>query len=777
MHSVDGCAESLYETFVEGDRILVTMKVKGNFTGYTHDPCHWLNSTYFESGGRAMCWTGRPIGDSWIITFREVPKPLVGRISVDVDRDLCLVSSLKRNDHYGGVAGVLSLGDESSFKPMLGLLKLRLREIRSCGPYVWMGMQKTRSVLVPKDLIESVAIKLVGMPRDKHTLRICIQKMQLAVRSDALSIPMSMRADCIIYGSSLAFVMFVKEEIESFNRLCTPYYMKLYSRLAGVMNLEHWVCCCGAVEDDEVITVTQYNADRSSATGPVFDAKKAWPLGLPGYESRKPLTKPRPNATIRAQKAVEATTKGQFHAVCTTFQNYIPLVPYASETNEAVAIANRALMDVPAPEPRVWAELDKFADKYVKRFRPVSCEDPDRDFLEWNSRFPKGRAKNQADAYETLKTDPLCRKDYLRKAFCKRELTMKGGPVPEEFDPRAIQGNSDRLNAAYGPFTYKVSEQLKALWHENHLITYTGGMTAEQIGAWRAQFAQDVTIVECDESRYDCHQGKQVHDMYGRVEKRCGSDRYPNVEKARQSMRRIEGWTSKGVKYGVDYTMTSGSPTTSTSNSFINGIKTAYIMKMCGFPKAKMLVHGDDSLIVIGEVLNDKRKAGFVKKLKEINRKLGFETKVKVSNDWSQVEYCSSLFWPVKGGYVLGPKVGKRLPKIGFTLRELSAGQVKGMLIGLQIECGYIPVLREYAAHQLTLMSSVKKKQYQDLERRHKSLPQTVHETDKATIDFFFARYGVRADVAIAELHKALTGNLTDCVNYSLLEEFVRVDV
>jgi len=775
-HTVEGSSESLYETFVEGDRMMVTMKVNGNFTGYTHDPCHWLNSTYFESGGNAMCWTGRPVGDSWIITFRLVPKQLVGKISVDTDRPLSLVTSLKRSDHYGCVGGVLSLGDESTYKPMLGLLKINLREIHSCGPYMWLGMQQTRSVLVPKGLIESVAIKMVGVPRNKDSLRLCINFMKLAVKSDKLSIPVQMRADCVIYGSSLAFVLFVREEIQSFNRICTPYHKRLYERLSNSLSLEHWSwACCWGTSEDEILTVTSYNTNRSSVAGPAFDAKLAWPKGLPGYESGRELRTIRPKAHLKSPGRDLIEDKPQFYPVCTTFSNYIPLVPYASVNNETVSLVNRALMVVPKPEPQAWVDVHTYAQRYVGRFKKVDLTDPDRNFLEWNSRFPKARALAQRLAYETLATEPLENADFIRKAFCKRELTMKGGAEPSDFDPRAIQGNTHRLNAAYGPFTHMVSAQLKTMWHINHEITYTGGLTAEEIGQWRAGFEGDVTIVECDEERYDCHQGEDEHRLYCKVESKCGAARYPNVPKAQDSMLKISGWSSHGVKYSVDYTMTSGAPSTSTRNSFVNGVKTACILKKLGY-KFRMLVHGDDSLIVIRFVLTDSQKEVLMKELKGFNKRLGFSTKVKISHSWHEVEYCSSLFWPVQGGYVLGPKIGKRLPKIGFSLRKLKVEEVKGMLIGLQLECGYVPVLRKYATHSLGLVGNIQAKEFHD-DRRYKSLPVSQHAVGDNTKMFFYERYGVDVDTAERLLEEALTENLTDCVRYDLLDEFVKVDL
>ena len=99
------------------------------------------------------------------------------------------------------------------------------------------------------------------------------------------------------------------------------------------------------------------------------------------------------------------------------------------------------------------------------------------------------------------------------------------------------------------------------------------------------------------------------------------------------------------------------------------------------------------------------------------------------------------------------------------------------MLLGVNIECGYIPVIRTYAKHQLKLLNNVKKLDYKDSRAIYKSLPSTKHQTDDSTAAFFTARYGLEVDAAEKALRDVLTGNLTDCVDYSLLDVFTERDL
>lgn len=524
-------------------------------------------------------------------------------------------------------------------------------------------------------------------------------------------------------------------------------------------------------------TVAEYEATRASLPSKTFDAVKGWPEGLPGYESSRPLADLRKGAELKCAERVENEPKAQFHPICTTFSNYIPVVPCSSQNNESVSLANRALMKVPEPDADIWADFDLFSRQYIEEFEPIPC-DKEGNFLLWNSNFDANKQKKHLVAWESLIETPLEDKDFLRSHFVKRELTMKGGEHPEEFDPRAIQANTDRLNVSLGPFISLGAKQLKERWSADKRICYTAGMTAEEIGAWRAQFGErNVTIIECDESRYDAHQGAGVYNMTGRLCKKMGIENHGDSAYALTSMKRIAGWSSHGVKYGVKYTMTSGSPTTSFANSFLNGVKTAYALSKCGITDYKMLVHGDDSIIVIEGHLTIVQTSFLRTTFLGIQKALGFTTKMKIATEWPLVEYCSSLFWPVEGGFVLGPKIGKRLPKIGFSLNKLAQGEVKGMLTGLNVEAGFVPVIRVYAQHQLALLNGCETKHYTDKRSVYKSLASREHKFNEDTSYFFLVRYGFDVLTAERALKAVLTNNLTDCVNYAMLVLFTAIDL
>jgi hypothetical protein len=760
--------------------LVVSMQVKGNYTGYQHSPCFWLNDTSYYYGGYGMAWNGYPLGDSWIIEFALIPAHLPKLVNDSV-ASMPLVTSLARADYYGSVTGVLNLGDESKFKPMLEVLRLKDTKFKSFGPFLWMrDSAKVRTVLLPKDVIKIVALKMVGVPRDKAGLKLCINTMRSLVSPAKMSIPADMRLQCATYGAALAFVYGLEDEIIAFNRVCKSKYIRMYEHLGQAMSLKRFRCCLPFVsEPDWFVAAEEYNNTRTSMGGPTFDATKAWPEGLPGVECTRELVPRKKKSTMSKGTTEKIEDKPQFYPVCVTFSNYIPVVPYASHNNETIAINNRALVETPRADKALWGRLGTHSKSLLDKFTPISGFDVEGDFKAWNARFEKGRQRNQANAFEDLKKNPLTTEDFKRKSFVKRELTMKGGEEFEEFDPRAIQGNSDRLNAALGPFIYKFSKQLANVWNSDKDICYTSGMTAEQIGSWRGQFgAEDVTIIEIDESRYDTHQGEECYDFRNMFYKHCGIDHYGQAGFASTSMSKIFGYTSKGVKYSVPFTMSSGSPDTSCANSLINGIKTEYAVKSFGLKGFKMLVHGDDNLLVVrGQLSQDEQKA-LRNHIIDFNHRLGFKSKVTISTQWEHVEYCSSLFWPTHDGFVLGPKIGKRLPKIGFSLNKLELGEVKGMLLGLQIEAGYVPLIGSYAKHCLKFLSKTQKKDFIDKRSIYKSLAKSKHVLCDDTKLFFLERYGVAYDDCLSEFLSCLKGTvLGSCVEYRYLPIFIAKDL
>jgi len=790
-HGADKSYESKFECYPKGDSVWVSMSVKGNSVPYTHDACFWLASGYFEACGRAMAWTGKRVGDSWMYKFAPAPTGL----TKERVKTMGLVESLSQAHHYGEVDGILGYGDQDNFRPVMEFLSIATCKISSvCGVTI---IRDTggKQVLIPKDLVHTVANKFIGYARDKHLLKAVIAEFRSQVRK--MNLPPAVATDTIVYGSALAFIVSIDGEIAAFSALLQPRWMRAYEKLTQIMQLDMEVFLCCSKTELPNLTVQSYNETRASVPSAMFDAKLAWPKGLNGVECDRPLVPRRAGSQIKFASRDKIEDKPQFYSNAVTFSNYIPLVPYASLNNEVVSVCNRAIMQVPKPVELValrcldggTATAVDFLMKAVKRWLPkftnnqaMTMELINAKFQVWNARFPKARAKLQAQTYLRVRERGyLTEQDHVFDGFVKRELTMKGGPEPEDFDPRWIQSPSTASNVVSGPFFYQFSKRLQEVWGPTASITYAAGMTAEELGAWRAQFGdEEVLIIVKDQKRYDAHAEKRAYDTKMAFYEAAGIDEWPLARESYEGQKTKRGYSSKGVRWKVKYTVGSGQPDTSCGNSLWNGLNVeAFLECMEVHKKAKTLVMGDDAIIVL-------RVAGISQEIidqmltdiKAYDLSMGYEATATITTHWYEAEFCSSLFWPVEGGFVLGPKPGRLLPKMGWNLKELKPPQVKGMLLGMKIQCGFVPVLRKYVKHCLGAMGKVKAEVYDDPRSIYKSLVVSQHVANSATDQFFFDRYKQQVKDMESSFQDAIQGAcITACIDWRDISYLLDVDL
>jgi hypothetical protein len=786
-HTVNDVPESTYETFYDGESLNVHMRVHGNHTGYTHSACGWLFETnYYSDGQFAMAWTSTPVGDSYIIEFVAT----IPGLAQETARDMPLCTSLNRADHYGRVDGIRSYGDQAEFAPTLQALSITTGMTISCGPFTLTTLTSKKHILIPKDLVVHVSNDIIGLERNEKTLAMCVGRMRTALKK--FNVPASMKKDCLTYGSAFAFIHNLDDELAAFNALCTSPMTKLYARLSNALSLGPLGCCSPTAEvnyENKRQTTANMMAKLysiSHTTPPIkgsFDARVAWPKGLPGYESQMPLS------TIKAGAHIsdygEPDTKvyaPQLHVNAPIFTPIQAVVPNPSKNNEEKALVNRALVETYEEDPALWNEVHAHAKRLTRHFDEITAPF-DSLFKLWVAKFPKAQRSRLETAYVTVKRRGLLTSDLIMKMFVKREVTLKSGESVEDFDPRAIQACTDELNAAYGPFIWACSKRLCAEWCLGERICYTSGMTAEAIGSWRKDFdgSDQLTIIELDESRYDAHQGRGMVRCSQVLKYACGIANY-DLPSEVEGRTYLKSGRSRHFSYRVPGTMTSGKADTSVSNSFGNGVKLDYLLQKFGFKTSeyRMLVNGDDSLVVVDKSLSAARTLELQNFLVDENKKLGFKTKCKVRTEWHEVEYCSGLFWPVADGYVLGPKIGRRLPKLGFGITALAPSQVASMVEGMANDLSHIPVLSVYYKACVKLLPTLKldkkkkQKEYVDKEAKYKWACAKKHQRTADTDVFFHARYKFSADLCEESLQETLDDlrTMTDCVHYPMMAAF-----
>lgn len=193
----------------------------------------------------------------------------------------------------------------------------------------------------------------------------------------------------------------------------------------------------------------------------------------------------------------------------------------------------------------------------------------------------------------------------------------------------------------------------------------------------------------------------------------------------------------------------------------------------------KMVVLGDDNLIVLPGCMDEQTKSALRREMMSLYLSLGYEITMKVHTEWHDAEFCSSLFWPVKDGYILGPKIGRRLPKLGWSLSDLKPGEIKGMLLGAHNELHCIPVLRHYAPKCLGYLKYTKKKDHNPREAKYKITVKEKHQLTDDTKAFFYERYGLSCDEVEEEFKTALNTatSLSTVVSFSRLIDLMLTDV
>jgi len=488
--------------------------------------------------------------------------------------------------------------------------------------------------------------------------------------------------------------------------------------------------------------------------------------------------------------------------------DFIPVVPASTVANEERAVVNRGLMEVPTPKEEAWTGLFNYVRSYSNKEEDVVLPTftvEGVDFQKWNDNpsFTQARKAEHVMAYESLKQKRIDRKDCIRKSFIKQELTLKndGGEIPA-FDPRLIQGTSARANVCLGPWMANYAKELCKIWSVRNSICYTSGCSAEVLGDWRLQYSTDnVTIFEIDYSRFDAHQGQHCHDLEALYYRRAGLNNHASADFVFKQQNHTIGYLPRGTSYVVENTRKSGDPNTSCGNSIINGSLTKYIFSKNGI-EGKMLVQGDDNLFVTRQVFSLSEMKNLEELIKNEYLKFGFVITLRVTSDWSKAEFCSKVFWPVAPvsvtnsqgkeiyyrpeSYILGPKIGRALAKVGWSLKDLNPDQVYGKIAGMMADFSAIPVLRTYVQMVFQILAKHGHKFDPELaqkyvERNPYSIHCSLHHTvDHRTSQFFNDRYGL--DLLDTEdslqLHMLAITDLKTifCINETWLNDMLEVD-
>lgn len=304
--------------------------------------------------------------------------------------------------------------------------------------------------------------------------------------------------------------------------------------------------------------------------------------------------------------------------------------------------------------------------------RPVVTPVPVED---WAASFPP---KRREDLLRIWKEGIEMPSQIRASSFIKRELTVKDALDLSFKDPRFIQGCPLEMSVRCGPYLRKLAKHVRKglrpkAWLPSDIrsgrqYVYTCGMSAQQVGEAFARGisliggmcepGEQVVFVEDDESRFDLHLTE-------------GPFSFLDAVYARLLPRKLGRWLRRGVsrgrsnlgtRYSIPFTMQSGWPDTSVGDTLVN-VALKFAAHGRG-GKWLTIICGDDSVTIT----TDKELAsrGGLRGLKAVYEQHGMEVKMELRQNALDVEFCSGRFWPTREGFVLMPKTGKLLAKLGW---------------------------------------------------------------------------------------------------------------
>lgn len=244
---------------------------------------------------------------------------------------------------------------------------------------------------------------------------------------------------------------------------------------------------------------------------------------------------------------------------------------------------------------------------------------------------PPSKRKLYAQAAQSLQTRPLRHKDFQISMFIKNERMSDPNKAP-----RCIQSYSPRYNLVFQQYLRPIEKWFKSMGFDT--VMTTKGMNQQEqarLLTSQSQRFNDPVYLLADHSRFDSRQ----HTLWLEEEKKYNIAFHDNDPKFAElydvQINRKIGTSRNGTKYTVVGTRMSGAPNTSHGNCTTNYAILAYWLNKSLINKYRIIVNGDDSVIIIERedkhLLNNK-----------LLDELGFATKVEIVEELAQVSFCQT---------------------------------------------------------------------------------------------------------------------------------------
>lgn len=461
----------------------------------------------------------------------------------------------------------------------------------------------------------------------------------------------------------------------------------------------------------------------------------------------------------------------------------IPVVPSNTSHSAISTIHERIVKCGPYGRMEVDGELFSKFRHWVRQNLPELGLYPGCvkriSFDDWNVVYAKGKREEHKRALHQVTCDDSVLVDRIhnRKLFTKIEsLSKSTEDGVAKLAPRGIQAGSDIHNVVTGRFCKSFSGILKRVWSVASAkgLMYTSGASAEDIGRAFEQSLENCpgySLLEGDFARFDSTIHRFFLELEAEIYSWLGCS--PREFAAFMQCINTKGMDKWKNKYKVDGGRHSGDHNTSCGNTLIQGLAIMFCLayhhatlndgvlpsyvQLCEMYHLAMFALGDDNLLVAPDAFLASLGPD-VKELVKLLRRLGLELEPKLHvgpNARYHASFCSAHFYPVEGGCVLAPGVGRGLAKSGYYVNPPAGVAVEQLLradaIGKRQDCWFVPFLGPMWKRTLELTQQFSGKEVvsKDLARQklHNAHASKTFEANSQTYEMVEAVWGLtRAD-------------------------------
>jgi len=351
------------------------------------------------------------------------------------------------------------------------------------------------------------------------------------------------------------------------------------------------------------------------------------------------------------------------------------------------------------------------------------------------------------DAKQALKEVGLSAQDYTRKGFIKVEKWTKSKiELAVEYAPRTIQGMSDKLQVAIGPYFHAASKMHTKVFNRTTPILYAPGATAEEIGYWFQMWQTAFPLIlEGDATRMDAHLKRPAFESMMKFHRHLKMPtRIGDI--LREKVATVGVMRRTRTRYQIDGTRKSGDSETTNENTDFTLASYMYCLEQQGAKGPgtdyALAGAGDDVIVLIHpSVPIDLRL------LEQHMLNLGMVVEVSLHRQVADATFLSALFYPSQEGTVLSPMIGRLLARLGWSAtpqRDYDA-YMWAVATGLSNATTHIPILRAliYKMKELGREGDVTLK----ADDVWKTKTEIAHGLSLDIYAFLEQRYGIGCDI------------------------------